>query len=168
MSRDRFRLVTALVLYYSRLIVPTALFVAWLCYLAYLAATQTNPVVVSRSQMMASTHFVVARVQVDPQTGVPNRDVTIVEDLRPAGVALVGEIKIENIRAGRIGGGKEFREDVAYFLPLTATGNGTYALTVQPRSPGQEAINYDSVRPWAYVWDAPGVKEQFEALVPKR
>ena len=52
-------------------------------------------------------------------------------------------------------------------LPLTAGGKDVYTLTVQPRSPGQEIIDYDRVRPWAYYW-GPGVKEQFEELVPKR
>ena len=150
------------------LIVAVVVFAGWLSWLGYLAAYKTNPVVVSRSQMMASTHFVLAEVKIDSETGKPARDVRVIEDLRPVGVALSGTIKVENIKLGRVGGAKDFREPGLYLLPLTAVGKDVYNLTVQPRSPGQEAINYDSVRPWAYVWDAPGVKEQFESLVPKR
>ena len=43
-----------------RLLLTLGLFVAWLGWLGYLAATKTNPVVVSRSQVMAATHFVLA------------------------------------------------------------------------------------------------------------
>jgi hypothetical protein len=148
------------------LIVAAAVFVCWLGWLGYLAAYKTNPVVVSRSQMMASTHFVLAEVTVDPDTGLPQKEVTVKQDLRPAGVALSGTIRVENIKLGRVGGAKDFRERGLYLLPLTVAGKDVYTLTVQPRSPGQEDINYDRVRPWAYFWDAPGVKEQFKSLVP--
>jgi len=148
------------------LFVSGGLFVAWLCWLGYLAATKTNPVIVSRSQVIASTHFVLATVTIDPQTGQPDRDVSVVDDLRPSGESLKGKkIRVENIKNGRIGGGKEFRPDIEYLMPLSPTPSG-FILTPQPRSPGQEYIG-EGVRPWAYVWDAPGVREQFEALVPK-
>jgi hypothetical protein len=148
------------------LIVAAVVFAGWLSWLGYLAAYKTNPVVVSRSQMMASTHFVLAEVKVDPETGLPQKEVAVKKDLRPAGVALSGTIRVENIKLGRVGGAKDFREPGLYLLPLTAAGKDVYTLTVQPRSPGQEVIDYDRVRPWAYLWDAPGVKEQFESLVP--
>jgi hypothetical protein len=149
------------------LFVSGGLFVTWLCWLGYLAATKTNPVIVSRSQVMASAHFVVATVTIDPQSGQPDREVAVVDDLRPSGESLKGKkIRVENIKNGRIGGGKEFRPDTEYLMPLSPTPSG-FILTPQPRSPGQEGIG-EGVRPWAYVWDAPGVREQFEALVPKR
>ena len=69
----------------ARLLVAAALFFGWLCWLGYLAATKTNPVVVSRSQVMASTHFVLATVTIDQQTGQPSREVSVEEDLRPLG-----------------------------------------------------------------------------------
>jgi hypothetical protein len=148
--------------------VSGGLFVAWLCWLGYLAATKTNPVIVSRSQVMASTHFVVATVTIDPQSGQPDRDVTVVDDLRPVGESLKGKkIRVENIRNGRIGGARSFDEKTAYLMPLRATPSG-FMLTLQPPSPGQEHIDYQRVQPWVYVWDAPGVQQQFEALVPNR
>jgi hypothetical protein len=147
--------------------VSGALFVGWLCWLGYLAATKTNPIVVSRSQVMASTHFVIATVTVDQQSGQPDREVTVVDDLRPLGGSLKGQkIRVENIKSGRIAGGKAFDDKTQYLLPLSTTASG-YVLTPQPRSPGQEVMG-EGVRPWAYVWDAPGVQQQFEELVPNR
>jgi hypothetical protein len=149
------------------MLVSGSLFVGWLCWLGYLAATKTNPVVVSRSQVMASTRFVVATVTIDPQSGQPERDVTVVDDLRPLGDSLKGQkIRVENIKNGRIAGGKGFDGKTQYLLPLSTTPSG-FELTPQPRSPGQEVMG-EGVRPWAYVWDAPGVQKQFDALVPKR
>ena len=68
-----------------RLLLALGFFVAWLGWLGYLAATKTNPVVVSRSQAMVATHFVLADVTVDPHTGYPNKQVKVVRDLRPVG-----------------------------------------------------------------------------------
>ena len=151
----------------ARLVMAAVLFVGWLGWLGYLAATKTNPVVVSRSQMMAATRFVVAEVTINPQ-GFPNRTVTIVEDLRPTDAPLPRTITVENIEKGRVAGAKEFREGTRYLLPLSVSSSGSYALTVQPRSPGQEVVDPDKLRPWAYVWDDPEVRRQFGALVPER
>ena len=151
----------------TRLIVAAALLVGWLSWLAYLAATKTNPVVVSRSQVMAATHFVLANVTRDPETGQPNRQVTVVQDLRPGAqpIPAGATVSVLNIRDARIAGGKGGFEDPGpYLLPLTAANEGVFILTPPPRAPGAS----QPLRPWAYVWGAPGVKEQFEALVVDR
>jgi hypothetical protein len=90
---------------WAPLVVTGALFFGWLAFLGYLAATKTNPVIVSRSQAMASTHFVTAEVKVDPATGLPERLVTAVEDLRPHGDPLDPAIAVLNIKDARIAGG---------------------------------------------------------------
>ncbi|HEX3148292.1 MAG TPA: hypothetical protein VHR66_09410 [Gemmataceae bacterium] len=151
-----------------RLVVAAAAFVGWLGWLGYLAASKTNPTVVSHSQVMAATRFVVAEVTIDTQSGLPQRQVNVLEDLRPVGAPLEGTIVVENIRNGRIAGAKEFRERTKYLLPLTPSSSGAYSLTMQPRSPGQEVIKEDKLQPWAYLWDDPEVQRQFEALVSKR
>ena len=150
-----------------RLAVTAALFVGWLAWLGYLAATKTNPVVVSRSQMMAATRFVVAEVTIGPQ-GFPNKTVEVKEDLRPTNGPLAGGIQVENIGKGRVAGAKEFRPGTRYLLPLSVSGGGGFMLTVQPKSPGQEVVDADKLPPWAYVWDDPEVQRQFNTLVPKR
>jgi hypothetical protein len=148
-----------------RLFVAAALLIGWLVWLAYLAATKTNPVVVSRSQVMAANHFVLADVIRDPDTGQPNKQVKVVEDLRPMGKPLAaGEtITVQNIKDARIAGGRDgFQDPGPYLLPLTEAGQGVFVLTPPPRAPGAT----QPLRPWAYIWGAPGVKEQFDSLVP--
>jgi hypothetical protein len=148
------------------LFVTGLLFLGWLIFLGVLAATQTNPVVVSRSQVMASTHFVLAEVKVDPATEEPNRLVTVVEDLSPHIDQLDPVIPVLNIKKARIAGGDGgFKNKTTYLLMLTRTQEG-FVLTPPPRAPGQEGAAH--LRPWAYVWDAPGVREQFESLVPPK
>ncbi len=147
-----------------RLVVAATIFVAWLGWLAYLAITQANPMVVSRSQIMAATNFVVAEVTVDPETGLPERTVKVVEDLRPGVQPLAGNLLVVNLREARIPKAKEFKSGVRYLLPLTAAPGGRYELTLQPRSPGQDAIDYQRVRPWAYPWDSDEVRKQFERM----
>ena len=149
-----------------RFIVAAILLFGWLGWLGYLAATKTNPVILSRSQVMASSHFVLAKVSVDESTGLPVREVEIVTDLRPNGEPLVGMVRISNLPDARIAGSSAaFSEPGPYLLMLTKTPAG-YELTQPPRSPG-----YDGVvrpQPWAYVWNASGVQQQFESLVPLR
>jgi hypothetical protein len=147
-----------------RLIVATILLIGWLGYLGYLVLFERHPVVVSRSQVMASTHFILAHVSVGPD-GLPNPAVTVVQDLRPLGTPLSGTIKVRNIKEGRIAGEKGFQENVSYLLMLTRTEDG-FDLTPPPRAPGHETMMRP--RPWAYRWDAEGVQRQFEELVPNR
>ena len=152
-----------------RLLVALVLLVGWLCWLGYLAATQTNPVVLSRSQIMASTHFVVADVTVDPATGQPNKNVTVKEDLRPLGMPLSGTITVHNIKEARIAGETDANRfgNGPYLLMLTRQPDGDgFELTPPPRAPGDE--HPMRPRPWAYRWNAPGVQDQFNSLVPKK
>jgi hypothetical protein len=148
-----------------RLVVAAILLFAWLGYLGYLVLYERHPVVVSRSQIMASTHFVLAEVRVGAD-GLPMPNVEVKEDLRPSGVPLSGTIKVRNIREARIGGGAEaFKDPGPYLLMLSKADDG-FELTPSPRSAGHERPGRP--QPWAYRWDAKGVREQFEALVPKR
>jgi hypothetical protein len=168
MKPDRTRLTLAAMLYYSRLVVPLALFLGWLGWLGYLAATKTNPIVVSHSQVMASTNFVLAQVTRDPDTGQPDKQVKVVQDLRPLSQPIPAgtTITVQNIKDARIAGGADgFKDPGPYLLPLTAAGDGTFRLTPPPPAPGAEGSS--RLRPWAYVWSAPGVQQQFEALVGK-
>jgi len=149
-----------------RLIVAAVLLFGWLGWLGYLAATKTNPVILSRSQVMASSHFVLAKVSLDASTGLPVREVEIVEDLRPNGEPVAGTVRIANLPEARVAGTTTaFSEPGTYLLMLTKTLIG-YELTLPPRSPGHDGPA--RLQPWAYVWSAPGVQQQFEALVPRR
>ena len=149
-----------------RFIVAALLLFGWLGWLGYLATTKTNPVMLSRSQAMASTNFVLAKVKVDASTGLPVREVEIEQDLRPNGEPLAGTIRISNLPEARIfGQSSPFSGPGPYLLMLTKSATG-YELTLPPRSPGHEG----PIRPlpWAYEWSAPGVPEQLGSLVPHR
>jgi hypothetical protein len=149
-----------------RLLVATLLLVGWLSWLGYLAWTKTNPVVLSRSQIMASTHFVLAEVSIDRETGHPEPTVKLKEDLRPVGEPLPAQIRVRNIKEGRLAGKPDRFEEKATYLLMLTQSDGVYELTPPPRAPGHE--NPMRPRPWVYRWEDAGVKEQFESLVPKR
>lgn len=149
-----------------RLIIASLLLFGWLAYLLFLVVFERDPVVVSRSQVMASTHFVLATVRVDPATGDANPFVDIQQDLRPVGAAISGSIRIRNIKEARQHGRQApFREEGPYLLALTKLDEGSYELTPPQRSPGHDSPARP--RPWVYLWDAPGVQDQFNKLVPK-
>lgn len=142
-------------------------FFGWLGFLGYLAFFRANPVVVSRSQAMAATHFVVGEVALDPDTGLPKREVRVVADLRPKGKPLAGAIQVTNLKVARLPGGAEFKAGEEYLLPLTHLSGDDFVLTAQPASPGQDAIDPQKARPWAYPWGLDDVRRQFDRLVPK-
>jgi len=150
-----------------RLAIATLLLVGWLGYLGFLVIFERNPIVVSRSQVMASTQFILADVTINPADGLPNKMVTVVNDLRPLGQSLEGkQVTVWNIKDARVAGTKDgFRSPGPYLLMLTKNSTDGFDLTPPPRAPGSDA----GIRPkpWAYRWEAPGVKEQFDELVPK-
>jgi hypothetical protein len=157
-----------------RLLIAAILFFGWLCWLGYLAFTQTNPVVLSRSQAMAADRFVVGEVTTDPATGSWSRTVTVVQDLRPVGAPLSGTIEVRNLEQADVTGGENrFRNKGHYLLmltPIPGAGEKTFDLTRPPgrvyHPDGSKRI--EPGRPWAYKWDNPDVQRQFEELVPKR
>lgn len=146
-----------------RAAVAGGLFFLWLGWLGYLAAAKANPVVVSRAQVMAAGHFVLAEVAVDPETKKPKLVQRVQEDLTPKGPPLAGDINIVNLREARIAGqpDAEFRVGTTYLLPVTRVTDDAYELTPPPKAPGNEALNRG--RPWAYVW-TPAVRRQLEEL----
>jgi hypothetical protein len=155
-----------------RLLIAAVLFFGWLCWLGYLAFTQTNPVVVSRSQAMAADRFIVGEVSLDPSTGALSKNVRVVEDLKPDGAPLGGTIEVVNLEQAEVTGGENrFHDRGHYLLMLTSAGDGkTFNLTRPPgrvyRAPGSNRT--EPGRPWAYKWDNRDVQRQFEELVPKR
>jgi hypothetical protein len=159
----------------TRLLVAAVVFVGWLCWLGYLAAYKTRPVVVSRSQVMAADRFVVGKVQVEPDTGALSKDVVVVTDLHPGGSPLAGTIRVMNLEQAEIvGGGTRFERDKEYLLlltPLPGGNGGVFELTRPPgrtyRPPPPNDKRPEAGRPYAYRWDDEDVRRQFEALAPK-
>src|SRR5207249_10760436 len=126
-----------------RLVLAAGLFVAWIGFLALLAATATQPVVLSRPQFLVSQFDVIA--QVEQGKDGPDPDLTVREVRWPAkGMGdLVGKkITILNLKQcdGWQGPG-------LYILPLRKTDKGTFVVVSPPMSPGFEPMK---VRPRIY------------------
>jgi hypothetical protein len=150
----------------ARLLIAAVLFFGWLGWLAYLALTQTNPVVVSHSQVMAADRFVVGEVSLDPSTGALGKTVAVVEDLKPDGAPLGGTIEVRNLEEAEVAGGDDrFRDKGHYLLMLKPIGENKFDLA---RPPGRSAHAPGGGRPWVYPWDNPVVRRQFEELVSKK
>jgi hypothetical protein len=146
-------------------------FFGWLGWLFYLAiVVKPNPVVVSRSQMIAATHFVVANVTVDPTTKWPAPTVQVVQDLRPKGTPLAGPIRVTNLKEGRMPGQAfppDWKPDEPYLMALTRVSGDVYELTGQPPAPGEVRDRREAAKPWVYPWNLAEVRRQFDRLVPQ-
>jgi len=115
-----------------RLLIAAVLFVGWIGWLAYLAFTASQPVVLSRPQLLISNFDVIAEI-----SGL-DRPVTIQEvswprdskDLPKAGqdISIVNLAECDDKEHGWEGPG-------TYILPLTIDGK-TYQVAPTPRSPG--------------------------------
>ncbi len=150
------------------LAVTALAFFGWVGWLGYLAFTKAKPVVVSRSQLVASTHFVVARVTLDSE-GWPNPDVQVVTDLRPKGAALTGTIRVRNLKTARMPGQAyppDWKPDVEYLLALTRGPDDQFELTGQPPAPGEVRDKREQAKPWVYPWSSDDVRQQFGRLAP--
>lgn len=156
-----------------RLLVAAVLFAGWLCWLGYLAFAKTTPVIVSHSQAMAASRFVVAEVSLDAN-GALNKNVRVVEELRPGATPLPDIIEVRNLEQAEVTGGDiRFMDRGRYLLmlsPVPGAGDKAFELTRPPgriyRVPGSNRV--EPGRPWAYKWDNPDVRRQFDQLVPQR
>lgn len=151
-----------------RALLAGLLFFAWLGWLTFLAFNKTKPAVLSRSQLMVASHFVLAEITIDSETHKPLPMVKIVEDLRPVnGKPLTGEMQIMNLHEARLAGANEFSQGGKYLLPLTRVGDTRAFLAAPPATPRDDwPFPPTPARPWVYWWDAPGLAEQFRKLIP--
>src|SRR5262245_14160505 len=78
-----------------RLMVAAAAFVSWIGYLAYLAATTTRPIVLSRAQFLVSEVNVIADIK--DKEGKPDPEVEICEVLWPPSQRLGPTLTITNL-----------------------------------------------------------------------
>ena len=138
-----------------RLALALLAFLGWVGYLAWLTRGARS-VVVSRSQVAAADHLVVARLRAGPD-GRPAPEATVREVLARGGdsAPAEGPLRVANLPEAR-----GFAGEGDYLLPLSGAG-GRYLLTPPPRSPGYEAPQ----RPWVYPWTE-SVREQLRHLRP--
>jgi hypothetical protein len=120
----------------QRLVLAAGLFIAWIGVLALLAATSTQPVVLSRPQFLVSDYDVIAQVSQGPHG--PDREVTIDQVHWPEkeNESLKGKkVTISNLDQcdGLEGPGQ-------YILPLKKADAGHFVVASPAMSPGFEPI----------------------------
>ena len=122
-----------------RLILAAGLFIAWIGWLTYLAATATRPVVLSRPQFLVSELDVIA--QVSQGAHGPEREVTVEEVHRPAqeNEELKGK-KITVLNLDSIEERDGYSGPGPYILPLKKTDADTFVVVSPPMSPGFEPM----------------------------
>src|SRR5262245_1750020 len=111
-----------------RLVVTAVLFLGWIGWLAYLAATTTRPVVLSRPQFLVSTLDVIAQVEGDH----PALTVTVVEVHWPPGQE---DWKGKVITVINLPACEGWHGPDTYILPLVKDGE-RFQVASLPTTPG--------------------------------
>jgi hypothetical protein len=126
-----------------RLAATASLFVLWLCYLAYLAATTTEPVVLERPQFLVADLYVLA--DVDAASSTPLETATVRKVVWAADPAdqNLDKIKVKNLakcgvkKQPKDGGVLNFPGPGEYILALSHTKEpNVFMVTLEPRTPG--------------------------------
>lgn len=110
-----------------RLVLAVLLFAGWVGYLAYLAATTRNPIVLSRPQFLVSQMDVIARIEAPPQATVEEIHWPDKTDLKPGDVLTVTNLADCQGWAG----------PGSYILALSRDGKD-YRVAPTPPSPGYD------------------------------
>ena len=132
-----------------RLVIAGTLFVSWLAWLGYAVSQRNNAPVVSRAQLTAATHLLVAEVSVGPD-GLPTSTVKVIEVLRGENVDLTQPVEVLNLPSAMPPGANGFPGAGTYLLPVISDGR-TFRVAGLPRSPGYEAVT--PARPTIYLWN---------------
>jgi hypothetical protein len=148
-----------------RLVVAAALFLGWLGWLGWAVWHKGTVQVVSRAQLTAATHLVVADVAAG-EDGQPLPTVKVTEVLRaPDGDRPAGEIEVDKLPAAvtplPVAGESRTPPPGAYLIPLVKTDAGRFRVAGLPASPGYGPANPE--RPRIYPWTA-DVQAQLRAL----
>jgi hypothetical protein len=128
------------------------LFAAWIAFLAYLAFTSRNPVILSRPQILASTLDIVGEVE-NPATGQV-ADVRVLWPQDQKGKWEGKTIKVTNLdkcvrfeekdkeKADRRTVNEIWTAPGRYILPLVEDGKGNFEVAIPQRSPGFEPSQF--------------------------
>ena len=135
-------------------VVALAAFLGWLGWLGYAVyAARYAPnksAVLSRAQLTAATHLLVAEVSV-AEDGLPVPVARVVEVLKGDGVAQGAEVAVLNLPSAKPPGPGGFPGAGRYLLPVVREGqDGPFRVAGLPRSPGYEPAPVE--RPPIYNW----------------
>ena len=122
-----------------RLALAAVLFASWIGYLAYLAATTTLPLVLSRPQFLSADLYAIADVSANP--AAPDEPATAVTVKRVVWSANPEDRTMKAIRVkdlNRVGPQQNWQGPGEYILALSRTKEdaGVFQLTGLPRTPG--------------------------------
>jgi hypothetical protein len=120
------------------LAVSAALFLAWIGWLAYLAATATEPIVLSRPQFLHAELYVVAEVTANPAADNEPDGTVTVKRLLWSSNALDGKLQKMQVRnLPRLNAQHGWNGPGEYILALSRTGDSdVFLVTPLPRTPG--------------------------------
>lgn len=149
-----------------RLILAALAFFGWLTYLATAVIWhRTNPpTIVSRSQLIAATHVVLADVTLG-NDGLPQPQVTIAREFNPTAEALTGTVTVTNLPSAQTPEGTALQAGQHLLLLVERSGITTegkqFAIAGWPRSPAMPSRNPgDPIgensrirRPVVYPWN---------------
>jgi hypothetical protein len=124
-----------------RLAVAVVLFACWISYLAYLAATTAQPIVLSRPQFLTAEVYVLALVAADPGTPAePINEVTVkkvfwsakADDLK------IKKMSVINLNTPKSLSATGWQGPGEYILALSRTNENSneFQVTPLPRTPG--------------------------------
>ncbi len=138
-----------------RLTVAAILFLGWIGWLAYLAATTTRPVVLSRPQFLAADLYAIATLKRGPDDAdLPAEEATVQQvvwskdndDLEGKTIVVKNLIVVKTVMKGDPPQAESTQEPTegwagpgVYLIPLTRKtqlGQSVYEVTRIPRSPG--------------------------------
>jgi hypothetical protein len=134
------------------LLLAAAAYLGWLGWLAvavYDGRSAPTPVV-SRAQLTAATHLLVADVEVGPE-GYPAGAVKVTKVLRGEGLTPGAQVEVLGLGSALPPGAEKFPGAGAYLIPAVGDGR-SFRVAGMPRSPGYEPLPL--ARPTIYRWDA--------------
>jgi hypothetical protein len=136
------------------LILAAVAFIGWLSYLGYAALTKSRAPTISRAQVAAAKHAIVATVE--EEGGKPRSKVKVNEALWGKGPSNGTEVEIENLTSATDKGG--FVGPGEYLLLLT---DAPFRVVGQQRSPGHDLAHTGP--PLIYRW-TDGLRKEFATL----
>ena len=146
-----------------RFALALGLFLAWLGWLAWAYAAKDKNPIVSRGQLTAATHWVVAEVSVGAD-GLPGESATVTQVFVGSGIQPGDTVGVLNLPSALPPGSAAFPGPGPYFLPLVADGK-TFAIAGLPRTVRYEPQTF--ARPPVYPW-TPATERQVAKLMAGR